>query len=102
MLQGEFEMKHTPTPWKIDNKGDPSVENLVAEVRGVMIFGTYFASSCYADAAFIIRVVNTHAKLLEAAKDLIKNSCHHGKVIQIDSFDFEKFEQVIKNAEGEK
>ena len=54
---------HTPAPWRV-GKGDPKKENLVAEVRGLTVFGPYCAATCGEDA----RLVAAAPDLLAACK----------------------------------
>ena len=63
-------MKHTKTPWPM-----PSQDGLILENDGCFIASTYVDSDirdpeeCAANAAYIVRCVNAHDKLVAALKD---------------------------------
>lgn len=58
-------MKHTPTPWSIiDSDGPYSTIRSPEDVR--------ICASSTENAAFIVRAVNSHDELLEAAKRLLE------------------------------
>lgn len=69
-------MKHTPTPWRIFIKSPYSVhiesENAPESRLHIAKMDTYAGGKnpkfLEADAAFIVRAVNSHEELLEAAK----------------------------------
>jgi len=63
------EAKHTPTPWYISRE-----ENGITTIRGDKANGRLFAVADTLkreDAEFIVRAVNSHEALLEAAKEAI-------------------------------
>lgn len=45
-------MSHTPGPWEVRD-GDPLTENLIANVRGLRVFGGFNPASCGEDARLI-------------------------------------------------
>lgn len=56
--------KATPGPWE-QRPGDSTKENLVADVRGLTIYGPYKAVSCGADADFIAHAPDDLAYTLQ-------------------------------------
>ena len=55
--------KATPGPWE-ERLGDSTKETLVADVRGLTIYGPYQAVSCGADADVIVHAREDLARLL--------------------------------------
>jgi hypothetical protein len=61
--------KHTPTPWKMDDKNGILSENgkVIATTR--MRNRNY--DPCWANQEFIVRAVNSHYQLLQACKEAL-------------------------------
>lgn len=66
-------MKHTPTPWSINTVDDYASYGKPTHME-IIHDGKY--NKCFVfdkeDAEFIVRAVNSHEELLEAAKDMMK------------------------------
>lgn len=62
-------MSHTPTPWTMNDKG-PGIEGPRFTVDGHDERGPWLVATVTrpCDAALIVRAVNSHAELLEAAR----------------------------------
>jgi hypothetical protein len=72
------EAKHTPTPWKLDQD-----DRFVNGPKGQAIFGALGDGSDEthtANAEFIVRAVNSHEALLEAAKEMLEE---HSKLLKM-------------------
>ena len=66
----------TPGPWEV-RRGDSTTENLVADVRGLTIYGPYKSVSCGDDAALITHAPDdlAHAvAVIEAAQAVIQEA----------------------------
>lgn len=83
----------TPAPWQIRD-GDPKMENLVAEVRGVRIFGAYSPANAIADA----RLVSAAPELMEACQCLLYMITDGDYAAKVDNIAYAK--RAIAKAEG--
>jgi len=105
--------EHTPTPWIVTHQtGSDFSFDIVSpqEPRGIIVGST---GSCMdvnsrsgADAAFIVRAVNSHEALLEAAKRIIdsinEEQRNNGLVGYTEGFviAFDDLQKAIAQAEG--
>lgn len=94
--------KHTPTPWKYGHVGTDALwigpdynRTPVAHIDHNM---EYARDNSRANAAFIVRAVNSHDKLVEALRQMVVNSeadgksyrdCHKKAVAALASLDQE-------------
>lgn len=71
--------KHTPTPWKIENQKGKNLGGMIMQQPPYIVSqkgnavcsmggGSVFYENAEANAAFIIRAVNSHGELLAALK----------------------------------
>lgn len=71
-MKTQEETKHTPTPWKLSNGINDFPSSLFDEhgnhLTDVKGYGQ-FSEQNHANAAFIVRAVNSHEALLEFAKN---------------------------------
>lgn len=77
--------QHTPIPWKVENGNDivASKEGTIACAYGMMVNNKVVHNEeCFANAAFIVRAVNTHEELLTGYREMSKTihyaSSHDG------------------------
>ena len=85
---------HTPTPWRIINddvNGKFDIRN--SEQKYVCSVG--WARNGSEDAAFIVRAVNAHEELLQAAKSMRQEISRRTKGVVATSWD-----KAIAKAEG--
>lgn len=61
-------LRHTPTPWWI-GAGDVVSDLLVAQVRGIRIYGRRILVDRMDDANYLIHAVNSHGHLVKALRD---------------------------------
>lgn len=68
----------TPGPWEV-RQGDSEKENLVANVRGLTVYGPYTAVACNAEAAYIAAVCPQNVlDLIAAVRELQVKSNSEG------------------------
>lgn len=60
-------LRHTPTPWWI-GIGDAVSDHLVAQVRGLRIYGRHALVDRLDDAKYLIHAVNSHGLIKGAAR----------------------------------
>ncbi|MDP9316846.1 MAG: hypothetical protein M3R24_39320 [Chloroflexota bacterium] len=61
-------LRHTPTPWWI-GLGDAVSDHLVAQVRGLRIYGRHALVDRLDDAKYLIHAVNSHGLIIKALRD---------------------------------
>jgi len=86
-------VSHTPTPWKVTTTNEVWMSSVCGSDGDEIAQCFKFKNESEANAAFIVRAVNSHEELLEAAKSLIK----YGVVG--DEYK-EQVRQAIAKAEG--
>lgn len=69
----------TPLPHEI-RSGDPHKENLVADVRGVAIYGPYKAARAIDDARYLNHAANVLPELFSAANEYLAEHLRNGMV----------------------
>ena len=104
-------MKHTPTPWKVVREffcigdRDTEVYTIRPESWDVGSIASVNESNGpqKENAYFIIRAVNSHYDLLEAAKTIIENMMEFGPTCRqsyVLNTDLNKLNEAINKAEG--
>lgn len=86
--------EHTPTPWNVTKDSHPDMEGSIwIDSKTIEKPALCFNE---ADAAFIVRAVNSHEELLEACKEIVrymKNETDNPEAV------YDRVEQAIANAE---
>jgi hypothetical protein len=69
-------MTHTPLPWSVTGKADEIMDVVVSgpKSQGICEMTGHVSQDRDADAAFIVRAVNSHSALLEALELLLKKA----------------------------
>ncbi|KKL99779.1 hypothetical protein LCGC14_1811000 [marine sediment metagenome] len=68
-------MEHTPIPWKLDSKPTDYPQTVTSNDGTVVAL----TGDDRANATFIVRAVNNHAKLLAALENMLVNPNYYGK-----------------------
>jgi hypothetical protein len=74
--------KHTPTPWTVHVLAEKPYVVADVSIRGAQVIATVggrTAEEQTANAAFIVRAVNAHNKLVEAAQYATCEKCDHNR-----------------------
>jgi len=88
--------KHTPTPWKLGKAPDGKTTIQATDEIGLHLFEqTFQGSIANANAAFIVRAVNAHQELLDAAKEALE------KLELIDQINFDETGEEMPSPETE-
>jgi hypothetical protein len=93
-MKTKEEVKHTPTPWSAElNDGTWDIRHANGTVA---MLDKYDDETEQANAAFIVRAVNSHAALLEAAKEIVQDIREDNDLGDT----FKKLVEAIALAEG--
>ena len=86
-------MKHSKTPWVLDKRGESLTSNGIPVcVWNLGLTWSARSKETEANAAFIVKAVNNHYKLLEGLKDIVQRPNQEA---------LESAKQIIKQMEGE-
>jgi len=91
--------QHTPTPWKVGFKNPQTIESETG--KDIAACGAYRLSlkEAEANADFIVRAVNSHEALLEAAKQALKFINEKANGVYVDASQH-LLEKAIQQTEG--
>lgn len=97
-MKTKEKVEHTPTPWKIIPNYKSDGQYIKAGIQTLL--ETWIGEfSSQDNATFIVRAVNSHEALLEAAK-LAKIQIHYGYIDGKEDV-IKILDDAIKSAEGE-
>ncbi len=99
-MNPEIKQQHTPTPWEVikeDGWDTVYIDGPTLDSRGFVVIPDT-TKRAYADAAFIVRAVNSHDDLVEIAKAMLM-FLQMGKELQ-DRVFADKIREVVAQVEG--
>ncbi len=95
-------LRHTATPWWI-GAGDAVSDLLVAQVRGIRIYGRRVLVDRLDDARYMVHAVNSHGLIIKALRDarreLARLKAHMQQADVWLSTDEEAYARTVKRIE---
>ena len=86
-------MNHTPTPWTLTVQIEPDVMQIESDGHAGIIASDIRNN---ANAALIVRAVNSHDELLAALEAMIQRFCTVGRALKISNAETDTFDVVIQ------